>query len=424
MCLKFTDPGDGVSKWFCGTGKLGEGVVGTASVTSPSSGAYSPRTFVVNNVTWGSNVWDHHWEFAGWGVISNRIDPAYQTGYAQDTAWNLNPNDYHGDGTSKAVDWIAAVTVKTSTNGNGVHITPYNTRDVQNAACGQNYSTSTLFPTSCTQVAGNIDPRYLASLNPSELNQGEAETRSCGANTNSCFNYNSYVDTLSQGVIGTGSGSTFPGLPDLRPGAFYVNAANAGTCSWAKDWGLSGIAGNGYTKIINWSASPYDGSKTSTYTLPTSKYKVAANLGNLENSRCPTWQLCSSGRTGLHRTVLLPYDASWNLLPATATKFAASPYTACAAQPRGEACKQLLCGSAAAVSTADGSAVDWYQCSGPNCDSYYGSWTLTCQNQSSCTVSMADQDTFIVSLPTSLEAQVAADGVSADLGWTVANGGQ
>ncbi|HKD39892.1 MAG TPA: hypothetical protein VKB87_06325, partial [Myxococcaceae bacterium] len=424
MCFKVTDPGDYVSKWFCGAGKLGEGVVGTASVTSPSSGSYSPRTFVVNNVTWGGNVWDHHWEFGGWGVISNRIDPAYQTGYAQDTAWNLNPNDYHGDGTSKALDWIAAVTVKTSTNGNGVHITPYNTRSVQNYACQTNYPTSSTFPSTCTLRAGNTDPRYLASLNPSELNQGEAETRSCGADTTNCFNYSSYMDTLSNGLIGTGSGSTFPGLPDLKVSNFYVNAANAGTCSWQKDWGLSGASPSSYANIINWSASPYNGTKTSSYTLPRSSYKVAVNIGNLENSRCPTWQLCTSGRSGTHRTVVIPYDSYWNQLPATAVQFLNSPYTACPTQAKGEACKQLLCGSATQLNTADGSYLNWYTCSGPYCDTYYGSWQLTCQNQKNCKIAMADQDTFVLAMPLALQAQIDADGWSNDLGWATINAGQ
>ncbi len=187
---------------------------------------------------------------------------------------------------------------------------------------------------------------------------------------------------------------------------------------------MSGLNTGILNNIVNWSASPYDGSRTAGFNLPRTNFKVAANLGNLENQRCPTWTLCTSGRTGLHRTVLIPYDASWHMLPATTTRFASLPYTACATQPHGEACKELLCGSAASVSTADGSSVDWYQCSGPDCDAGAGTWNLTCQNQSSCTVSMADQDTFIVSLPVSLEAQVAADGVSADLGWAVANAGQ
>src|SRR5262249_37642717 len=50
ICLKFVDSNDGVSKWFCGPGNLGDGVTGVASIHS------SPRTFLLNSFQWGPNT--------------------------------------------------------------------------------------------------------------------------------------------------------------------------------------------------------------------------------------------------------------------------------------------------------------------------------------------------------------------------------
>jgi hypothetical protein len=87
MCLRWADPADLQSKWFCGAGNLADGVTGIVVINSTS-----PRTFMLNKLTWGPNTWDHHWEWASsLGPIQKRIPAAEQNGFAQAAAWNLNP---------------------------------------------------------------------------------------------------------------------------------------------------------------------------------------------------------------------------------------------------------------------------------------------------------------------------------------------
>jgi hypothetical protein len=406
MCLKFVDPNDGVSKWFCGAGDLAEGVVGVATKNT------SPRTFFVNNLSWGSNSWDHHWEFpSGLGSIASRIDPAQQTGFAQDDAWNLNPNDYHSDGSSKALEYIAAVNVKTQTNRNGVKISPFNTANIQDyIASNPGYS--------------RIDPRAQARLRPGEMNQGEAETRSCGTWDNSrCFNYFQYVDVLSNGRLGTGgadgdgNGEPF-GVIDLKVSSEYVNMALTGTCSWQSDWNLPQLQSAVYPNVVDWSAFPYNGQALRSLRLPTSSYKVAVSRGSLETQRCPSWHLCST-QTGSHDAFMLPYDASWNLLPSTAVAFTYNSLLPSSRVGVATAAMGFLCGQPVAARRVDSAKADWWICAGAACNTSAGSWQPACENTSACTISMSDQDLYVVSVPPS----PPADPTRQELGWAVKNAG-
>src|SRR5229473_231738 len=132
FCLRFQMTSATAPSWYCATGNLADGVTGLASKPStfdPTTN--SPATFFLNQVQWGPNVWNKHWEFPhGLGAVAARIPLLEQTGFAKDYQWNLNPNDWHASGVSKVGDYIAAVAVKTATNRNGVNISPYNTRHV------------------------------------------------------------------------------------------------------------------------------------------------------------------------------------------------------------------------------------------------------------------------------------------------------
>jgi hypothetical protein len=405
MCLMWVDPADLVSKWFCAAGNLAEGVVGVVRNNS------SPRTFIVNTFTWGPNTWDHHWEYpSGLGSISKRIDAAYQTGYAQDDAWNLNPNDYHANGTSKALDYIAAVNVKTTTNRNGVHISPYNTTNVRDyIAANPNYA--------------SIDPRALALLNPSEMNQGEAETRSCGVDTSNCFDYFHDLDVLSNGQIANGSAKKgYFGVVDLVVSPSYQSMAQSGACSWQADWNLPVMQTATYSNVVNWSVAPYDGSALDQLTLPTSAYKVAVSRGSLETQRCPSWQLCEGSSSPPHNAFLLSQDANLNLLPSTTTAFSYNSRLPCG-KATSQACMGLLCGQPAVARRADKALADWWSCAAPACDTAGGHWQLACASSSSCTVSVADSDVYLVNTPPSVRSKILLDGPDIDVGQAVAKAG-
>jgi alpha-tubulin suppressor-like RCC1 family protein len=147
MCLRFKDPfpylcgsaripcntNTGIPnpthdtpRWFCMKGNLGDGVVGYAyQGWGPTALEYpGPRTFITAMLTWGSVGWNAHFEYlwSGLGSISQRTSPP--DGYAHPLAWNLNPDDLDWQGRSKAKTYLAAVALKTTTNRNGVPLSP------------------------------------------------------------------------------------------------------------------------------------------------------------------------------------------------------------------------------------------------------------------------------------------------------------
>src|SRR5262249_4583940 len=135
MCVRWADPADLQSKWFCGQGNLADGVTGNVTI----NGTSSYRTWVLPKLVWGENTWDHHWEWAaGLSPVQKRIPAALQSGFAHDDAWNLTPRDYHADGRTKAADYVAGIVLKTTTWRSGVNVSPYNTRSVQNYMCNLN----------------------------------------------------------------------------------------------------------------------------------------------------------------------------------------------------------------------------------------------------------------------------------------------
>src|SRR5262249_1586025 len=123
MCVKVKDPADGVGKYFCGKGTLGDGLTGYAI----KQGTHSPRPFWMASLTWGPNTFSRHFALDNILLpISERIPPASQVGYAYNDAWGQNPNDQHADGRTKVYDYIAALGLKTATNRSGVYVSPYN----------------------------------------------------------------------------------------------------------------------------------------------------------------------------------------------------------------------------------------------------------------------------------------------------------
>jgi hypothetical protein len=262
------------------------------------------------------------------------------------------------------------------------------------------------------------------------MNQGEVETRSCGTLDNSrCFDYFQYVDVLSNGLLGNGggnndgNGSPDPfGVIDLMVSSEYVNMAQTGVCSWQNDWNLPQLQSAVYPNIVDWSAAPYNGQALGSLRLPTSSYKVAVSRGSLETQRCPSWQLCST-QTGSHDAFLLPYDASWTLLPSTAVTFTYNSLLPALRLGVAPPAMGFLCGQPVAASRSDNLQADWWICAGAACNTSAGSWQPTCMNTSKCTISMSDQDLYVVSVPPALEATIASAGPGPELGWAVKNAG-
>ncbi|MBK6849221.1 MAG: hypothetical protein IPG96_17370 [Proteobacteria bacterium] len=232
MCLKLKDPTSGLAKYFCGKGMMGEGVTGYAL----KRGTQSPRPFYISSLTWGNNTWTHHFEFlnAGLGSIAARFPVGSQTGYALDEAWNLNPRDTHSDGTSKRAAYLGALALKTSTNRNGVYVSPYKNANVTGAKA------------------------FVAS----ELNQCEP-------------GYKTYPDVAADGTLE----QTI--LPKLWVNDWYANPYNG--CSWAQDWALPTAA---QTTV----------SGCTTFDIKTANpFQLGLNLHDSAQRRCPTWQACDVG---------------------------------------------------------------------------------------------------------------------------------
>ncbi|MBK9262298.1 MAG: hypothetical protein IPM54_21140 [Polyangiaceae bacterium] len=183
-------------KWLCGKGRLAGGVVGyavkripdPAHPTGDTIASLSRRSFFARQLVWGPNSWSTHWEFVHnhIGALLEKAEPGgVPTGFTSNNAWNLNPPDYHADGTLRELDYIAAVGLKTSTDRSGVAISVYNNAD---------------------QTGGK-------SFDANELNQCEP-------------GYN-VPDLASTGTFQNDV------LIDMQVAPWYE--AN---CDWATDWGL------------------------------------------------------------------------------------------------------------------------------------------------------------------------------------------
>jgi hypothetical protein len=457
MCLRFVDPGDGVSKYFCGPGGLGDGVVGNVTVPS-NSGGVSPRSFFLKTLAFGQNTWTRHWEWKNVLQVISVRDPL-PNGFALDNAWNLNPNDFHADGASKGATYVAAVALKTNTDRSGVRISPYHTRNVQKEN-GKN-------PT------GTLDSLALAQQNPGELNQGEIERSNCtGANYPSpgCTEYFTWVDTLSQGNAGNCNDPTcagdLVGMIDTKVSQGYLDMANSDPviCSWGNDWQISAATltstgGTGNIKLKNWAANAL-GTVAKNLRVPTTDvpYALAINRAEGQVQRCPSWNLCG---TTLHNAVLIAYDANWNKmygvvnapwgvgtsattpqrstlrfggwLPNTTSQNICYTYYnhECPFDTHGHCaagfatsspCEQFYCGMTIPAVTFDKSQVDWYVCgAGAACQDYNqsdsGIWSLACSGSYECTIPMGGDDTYVVALPPALRG-----GPNSNLTWAAING--
>jgi hypothetical protein len=385
FCLRFqrTMSSMDLPSWYCATGHLADGVTGLASKPStfdPTTN--SPATFFLNQIQWGPNVWNKHWEFPhGLGAIAARIPVLEQTGFAKDYQWNLNPNDWHANGVSKVSDYLAAVAVKTATNRNGVNISPYNTRHVFDRLRNG-------------PVTPSLDTVAFAALvDPGELNQGEVEKRSCDkADPSLCFGYYNKPDVASTGTTGRAG----LGIVDLSVGPDYV--ANAGSCSWKVDWGFPAL--QTFTGG-NVQPPPVLGGAASSVTLANSDFKVATNLGDNEIARCPSWNLCqtSGSPPEIH---LYVDDVNFNIVTPSSSgvAFAQTPGTGrCQTwDTRRYQCEVVLCGLSASVTSSV--PQDWWV----NVLGASGSWQLGCKNTTSCTVTVSENGLRMVAAPPTLTA--------------------
>lgn len=147
--------------------------------------------------------------------------------------------------------------------------------------------------------------------------------------------------------------------------------------------------------------------------MPNSAYRVAVSrTSNVTQDRCPSWNLCDgSTATGAHKGVLVPYDAAWNLLPKGTDTFAGNPTGPnCTGVPN-ETCKMFLCGQPIIGKAPGTTLMDWWVCSGGLCNTAGAgaTWTEACLDSNTCTITMADKDTYLISIPSELRAQVEAD---------------
>jgi hypothetical protein len=231
MCLQFADPASGMPTWYCGKGRLAEGVTGYAL-----KNGRSPRTFIAGSMTWGGNTWTHHYALVqGLGSILERTDPetgAAPSGYALDHAWNVNPAGSVADGRDKRTDYLAALAVKTATNRNGVRISPYNFANRTNGV----------------------------ALNPAELNQCEP-------------GYRTKPDVASNGAIEKGI------LIHLVTNHWYQDPSANKQCRWAQDWGL--VAGTVQT------TTAVDGAPCKVLVPGGGGTFMGVNLADDESPRCP-----------------------------------------------------------------------------------------------------------------------------------------
>ncbi|HME90523.1 MAG TPA: hypothetical protein VKE49_03815, partial [Myxococcaceae bacterium] len=152
----------------------------------------------------------------------------------------------------------------------------------------------------------------------------------------------------------------------------------------------------------------------------TSPYAVAVSRGSLETQRCPSWQICEGSASAVHSAILLAHDANLNLLPSTTTSFSYNSNLACG-RLTGQTCMGLLCGQPAAAKRPDNALVDWWACAGSGCNTPDGNWQLTCASSSTCTVSVADSDVYLVNTPPGIRSRIQQDGPNIDLSYALAN---
>jgi len=393
FCLRFqrTMSSADLPSWYCATGNLADGVTGLASKPSafdPTTN--SPATFFLNQIQWGPNVWNKHWEFPhGLGAVATRIPLLEQSGFAKDYQWNLNPNDWHASGVSKVGDYIAAVAVKTATNRNGVNISPYNTRHVFDRLRNG-------------PVTPSLDTVAFAGLvDPGELNQGEVEKRSCDkADPTLCFSYYNKPDVASTGTIGQAG----LGVVDLSVGPDYAN--NLTACSWKLDWGFPAL---GTFTGGNVQPPPLVSGSAAAITLANSDFRVAANLGDNELPRCPSWNLCqTSGPQPVAH--LYAMDASLRVLSIAVSGVncpASQIGVNCSATSEFR-CKQIPCGRQ--IQVVSGQLQKWWVRSVPS-DLTPTTWKIGCSNTDYCAIT-ATENLTIVAVPISVSDSAAASALS------------
>jgi hypothetical protein len=120
---------------------------------------------------------------------------------------------------------------------------------------------------------------------------------------------------------------------------------------------------------------------------------------------------------------LLPYDADRSPLPTGSYTFAGNP-TGPNCGAAGQTCKLFLCGQPIVAKAPLSALRDWWICAGPGCDTAGAgsAWSEACRDSNICTITMADQDLYVVSIPDALRDAVQAD-PNGSLSWMVRNGG-
>src|SRR5262249_24502416 len=236
-----------------------------------------------------------------------------------------------------------------------------------------------------------------------------------------CTDYFTGFDLLSNGQIGDGTNDLY-GLVDITASQGYYNLAHTSPvqCSWQTDWNLPIYSAVDITGGINWAANS-SGSSLKSLRLANTAFRLSVHRAAGEISRCPTWSLCSgASSTTAHNVALIAFDESWNKLPGVRSfpwygsylQFGSPPYDSHVPCSSGlvtsNACEGFMCGQPVPAVTSNGALVDWYVCSGPTCRDYSNTsgWQLACQGTATCRVTMAGDDTYIVSLPVSFRADI------------------
>jgi len=126
LCVRLRDPASAERKWFCAPGMLGAGIVGYSSHDYyPDDCVEALRSSFVASVILSGQPWAQHWDFLpGVAAVATRLALPL-SGYTQDYAVGLNPNDHRPDGASLARDYLAALALKTTTHSSGIAISVF-----------------------------------------------------------------------------------------------------------------------------------------------------------------------------------------------------------------------------------------------------------------------------------------------------------